>query len=136
MIVEYSPSGDKTSKLVTSKSLKKYGWELGLKNTPAAYLTGFLIGKTGGVKEAIVDKGRHTMSKGSFIRYFIKGALDAGMDLHVKEMDIDKERMVGKHILDYYSKDSSKFSELGDKIKLITDEFNKVIEKINQENGR
>ena len=44
-IIEYHPKGDRTLVSCSSNELMKYGWKGGLKNTPAAYLSGLLIGK-------------------------------------------------------------------------------------------
>ena len=137
-IIRYDEKGDRTLTSVNSKDLKKFGWDLGLKNVVAAYLTGYLIGKKSDVKEAVVDKGNRILHNGSFIRYFEKGAIDAGMDLHTKELEVDENRKLGKHILEYYEKNASKnqFSILKDKVKYIVDEFNKVIQQIDLEYGR
>jgi len=99
-LMEYVPSGDKVIAYATSDELEKYGWTFSKKNTPAAYLTGYLIGKKAlkkGVKEAVLDIG--LQSKGSKIYAFLKGALDAGMDIpHSEEVFPSEERIEGKHI--------------------------------------
>ena len=45
-VVSFTPLGDKVLVGVDSSSLAKQGWNYSLKNTPAAYLTGFMLGKT------------------------------------------------------------------------------------------
>lgn len=136
-IIRYDEKGDKTLVSVNSKELLNFGWDLGLKNIPAAYLTGYLIAKKSDIKEAVVDKGNRILHNGSFILYFEKGAIDAGMDLHAGELKLDEDRMLGKHILSFYEKNASgnQFSAVKDKVKYITDKFNKTIEQINLKYG-
>ncbi|MEO2154813.1 MAG: 50S ribosomal protein L18, partial [Nanoarchaeota archaeon] len=57
-VIEYDEKGDKTLVAVTSNELRNYGWKAGLKNTPAAYLTGLLLGlkaKEKGITEGVFD---------------------------------------------------------------------------------
>ncbi len=133
-IVEYGESGDKTLASVYSKELRSYGWNFGLKNSPAAYLSGFLLGKKSSAKEAILDKGTRTLKKDSFIYYFMKGASDAGIDVHTKEFDITEDRLSGKHIVEYASKGvtGNQFSAVGKTINNMKDEFDNVLKKLNE----
>jgi large subunit ribosomal protein L18 len=88
----------------TSHELLNYGWpknaEGSLKSTPAAYLTGFLIGKKAedeGENEAVFDIGLIRHVKGSKVYAFLKGAIDAG--LKMKEGPYPEEsRIAGKHM--------------------------------------
>ena len=105
-IVEFNPKGDKTLIFITSKKLKEFGWKIpSFKNTPAAYLTGLLIGKLAlkkGIKEAILDIGRYPSIKGSKLYAVLKGALDAGLKIpHSKEILPSEDRIKGKHIANY-----------------------------------
>lgn len=133
-IVEYEKGGDKTLSAVYSKELRAYGWNFGLKNSPAAYLAGFLLGKKSSAKEAILDKGSSTLKKDSFIYYFMKGASDAGIDVHTKEFDITEDRLFGKHIMEYASKGTTgnQFSSVGKAINNMKDEFDTVLKKLNE----
>ena len=101
-IVEYPPKGDKTIVGVTSKNLKKLGWPHACDNTPAAYLTGLLIGKKAlekGIKEAVLDIGLYHSTKGGRMYALAKGVIDAGLILHVDEsMFPSEDRLKGKHI--------------------------------------
>ena len=132
-IVEYSPEGDKTISSVCSDELSDFGWELGIKNIPAAYLSGLLIGKKSPKKEAILDSGSRTLKKDSFIYYAVKGAQEAGMNLHASELPVSQERMFGQHIAEYASsKEGNQFSKIGvDKVRNIKEYMDKSIEKIN-----
>jgi len=104
-IITTDPIGDKTIAAVNSKELQKYGWKVGFKNTPAAYLTGLLLGKKvlkKGIKEAIVDIGLHTPTPQSKVFAVVKGALDAGLKIPVSEKVLPTEdRIEGRHIAEY-----------------------------------
>lgn len=100
-VAEYTPSGDIVKVSAVSTELKKYGWNFGTGNVPAAYLTGFLLGKKAkksGLKEAILDAGCFTPTKGSRIYAALLGA-KASMDIPSSD-DIfpSMERISGKHI--------------------------------------
>ncbi len=97
--------GDKTLFTVSSKELaKKYGW-IGLKNTPAAYLTGLLAGKKAlemGVKEAVVNLGYAWSKRASIPFVAAMGAVDAGMEIPIGEKAmVDESRIRGEHIAEY-----------------------------------
>ncbi len=118
-VVTYNPKGDVTVASVNSKFLKKLGWEYSCKNTPAAYLTGLMIGKKAlekGVKEAILDMGLYPSTRGNRIYALVKGAIDAGMQIPVSgEMFPNEERIKGLHIEAYLEKAkgmSKKFEEI------------------------
>ncbi|EMR73119.1 ribosomal protein L18 [Thaumarchaeota archaeon SCGC AB-539-E09] len=88
-----------------SSELKKYGWKGGLKNTPAAYLLGFLAGRRAVIKEIVsanLDLGLKRPTKGSKIFAAVKGALDAGLKVPCN-LDIlpDSERIEGRTIAEY-----------------------------------
>jgi large subunit ribosomal protein L18 len=84
-IVVSETAQDKIVFGITSKDLLAKGWpkeNIGsLKSLPAAYLTGFLLGKkaAGKVKEAILDIGLHRNIKQSRIYAAVKGFVDAGI---------------------------------------------------------
>ncbi|MCS7094721.1 MAG: 50S ribosomal protein L18 [Thaumarchaeota archaeon] len=87
-LVEPKVGGDKTVLTVNSKALKRYGWRAGLKNTPAAYLTGYLAGalaRSKGYSEAVADIGMRTPSKGARVFAAVKGAIDAGLSIPMSE---------------------------------------------------
>ncbi|MCW1293796.1 MAG: 50S ribosomal protein L18 [Candidatus Parvarchaeota archaeon] len=133
-IIYYAKEGDKTAASVYSSELKSYGWNFSLKNTPASYLSGFLLGKKSSIREAILDKGSRTLKKDSFIYYFMKGASDAGMNVHTKEFDVSEGRLYGQHIMDHFNKGVSgnQFSSVGKTINNMKDEFDSVLKKLNE----
>jgi large subunit ribosomal protein L18 len=99
--IEYNPEGDRTLASAFSQELKKFDWKLPTGNIPAAYLTGLLAGKKakGKVKEAILDIGLHSSTKGSRIYAALKGVLDSGIIVpHEKEILPDEKRIKGAHI--------------------------------------
>jgi large subunit ribosomal protein L18 len=122
-IIEFSEKGDKTLVGVTSKELKKLGWNFACDNLPAAYLTGLLVGKKAlgkGVQEAILDSGLYPSTKGSRIYAVVKGAIDAGLKVPVSEEVLpSEERIYGKHIASYK-----------EKFKNLPEEFEKIKQKI------
>ncbi len=101
-LVEFHQDGDKILVSANSKDLKKYGWNISCSNTPAAYLTGFLCGLKG-IKHSdtgvILDIGIKKSTKGSKIYAAGKGAVDAGMKIHLSDKILpDEERLKGGHI--------------------------------------
>jgi len=100
--------GDKTLTAAVSKELRKLGWKGGLKNTPAAYLTGLLAGmkmKALGIKKLVADLG--LFSKASRLYAVIKGVMDAGIEVPVGEEVLPpEERLKGTHIREYFEKAS------------------------------
>ncbi|MBD3249693.1 50S ribosomal protein L18 [Candidatus Woesearchaeota archaeon] len=104
-LIEYHPKGDITIISADSKELEKLGWKFNKGNVPSAYLTGLLIGKKAkekSIKEAILDTGLCSLTKGSRIYACLKGAVDAGLDIPCSE-DIfpEESRIKGEHISSY-----------------------------------
>jgi len=97
--------GDRTLFTVSSKILmKKYGW-YGLKNTPAAYLTGLIAGKKAvsmGVKKAVINLGLAFTKRASIPFAAAMGARDAGLEIPMgEEAFVDESRIRGEHIAEY-----------------------------------
>ncbi|MBU0666246.1 MAG: 50S ribosomal protein L18 [Nanoarchaeota archaeon] len=113
--VDYKPDGDIVIVGVSSKALEKLGWNYSTKNIPAAYLTGLLLGKKAQekkIKEAILDLGLQTSIKGSKLYATLKGVKEAGISINASEEIMPNEdRLKGKHINDYYSKNPDHFSK-------------------------
>ncbi|MBR9689468.1 MAG: 50S ribosomal protein L18 [Candidatus Altiarchaeota archaeon] len=101
-LVDYKVDGDSVLLTVDLSNLKKQGWKGGA-NTPAAYLLGFLLGKSAKKKKvthAILDTGRHPKSTKMFA--VVKGAVDAGMTIpHGEDVFPSEERIRGEHIVAY-----------------------------------
>ncbi len=114
-VVEYHPDGDRTLVYADSKELEKFGWRGDLNNTPAAYLTGLLVGKKAkdaGIEEAILDIGLRTPSRGARVFAVLKGAVDAGLEVpHSEEILPDESRIRGEHIAAYYEQNPERFAE-------------------------
>lgn len=119
--VESMQTRDKTRISVNSKDLIKHGWpkefEGSLKSLPAAYLTGFLIGKKitkDKKKSPVADFGMMKVLHKTRIFAFLKGVIDAGVDMkHDEKTFPNEERISGKNL----KKDFSKyFSEVKGKI--------------------
>jgi len=122
-IARYNEKGDEILVGTTSKVLEKFGWNFSFKNTPAAYLTGLLVGKMAvekGIKEAILDIGLHSPTKGSKVFAVAKGAIDAGLKIPASEEVFPSEdRIKGLHIKSYLKKFegiSKKFEKVKKKI--------------------
>ena len=100
--IEHDSKGDRTLVTVSSSNLPALGWKGSIGNIPAAYLTGLLCGikaKKSGIKEAVLDIGLHTSTKGSRLYSALKGAVDAGIGIpHSDEIFPPEERIRGKHI--------------------------------------
>lgn len=104
-IIEYAPSGDKIILSAHPKELKALGWKFSAANTPAAYLMGYLLAtkaKKNKIERAIFDIGLKNSIAKSKIFAFLKGAVDAGLDVpHGEEAFPTEERITGKHIETY-----------------------------------
>ena len=96
--VKSEEARDKVIDGVSSKSLLKYGWNKeksgSLKSKPAAYLTGFLLGKKILDKEenakVIIDIGLRRSIAKSRNYAFVKGIKDAGIKINIKEEMLPK----------------------------------------------
>jgi len=107
-IIQAKPSGDIVLAAANSKELTKlFGWKAPTGNIPAAYLTGLLCGlkaKNNGVKDAILDAGLVSPSKGARIFAMLNGVVDAGIAIPFSEEKIVKERIKGEQVAKYAKK--------------------------------
>jgi len=104
--IESKEARDKIVLGVTSKELLKFGWpkEKGasLKSLPASYLLGFLLGNK--IKEKkleipIVDLGMLRTNHKTNPQGFIKGLIDAGLEIKAKKEAFPSEdRIKGDHL--------------------------------------
>ncbi len=112
-----SEKGDITVASAFSKELVKYGYKASTSNTPAAYLTGLLLGyraKQAGFSNAILDIGLYSPSKGARVFAVLKGALDAGLHIpHNESILPSEERIRGEHIANYSTRE---FEEIKQRI--------------------
>ncbi|MDD5012745.1 MAG: 50S ribosomal protein L18 [Candidatus Nanoarchaeia archaeon] len=124
VIAQYITSKEAQDKIelgITSKKLKEYGWpdkfDGSLKSVPASYLTGFLLGKEimkNKMKTPIVDFGMTRVLSKNRTFAFIKGLIDAGVEIKCSEEHFpDEERIIGKNMKEDFSK---KFVEIKSKI--------------------
>ncbi|MCX8179478.1 MAG: 50S ribosomal protein L18 [Candidatus Aenigmarchaeota archaeon] len=131
-LVDYVTIGDKVIVYASSDELEKFGWNFSKKNTPSAYLLGYLIAKKAvkkGVKEAVLDIGLHSKSARLFA--FLKGALDGGLQIpHSEEVFPSEDRIRGRHIEEALKnvKNKNQFSKV--KPVNISKIFEKVIKEI------
>ncbi len=143
--IEFKPEGDRVLAYAFSKELSKYGWPYSGKSVPAAYLTGFLAAKRAleaGIKEAVLDIGRYTSTKGSRLYAALKGAIDAGLQVpHSEEILPDDERIRGEHIAswaselyekdrEFYERQFSDYLKRGLDPRELPAVFDSVLEKI------
>jgi len=127
-IISAKVVGDVTHASAISTELREHGWDAGVKNLPAAYLTGLLAGlraKSRGQTEAVLDIGLNPPVKGSKIYAALKGVVDAGVDVpHSPEILPEEDRLVGTHIVESYQhfsdQETQMFSSLGKKKTTIT----------------
>ncbi len=114
--INFKPSGDETIIGANSTELKKLGWTK-CGNIPAAYLTGLLAGKKAkekNIKEAVLDLGLQTSTKGSRLYAALKGVIDSGVNVpYSKEILPSEDRIKGKHISEEISK---QFEDVKNKI--------------------
>ena len=105
-VVEFNSTADKVILGVDSFALRKLGWHYSCKNLPAAYLTGLLLGKktkSKGYTQAVLDTGARTPLRQGKIYAFLKGIVDAGLQVPYGDKSIfpSPERISGKHIQDF-----------------------------------
>jgi len=105
-VVKPEVKGDVVLAQATGRELRvKFGWPASGKNTPAAYLVGYLAALRAlkaGVKEAILYIGLHRAVKGARVFAALKGAIDAGLKVpHSPEIFPSEERIKGLHIAEY-----------------------------------
>jgi len=101
---------------ISSKHLASLGWTFSFKNLPAAYMTGFLLGKKAlekNIKKMIIDTGIIKSTKGSKIYAFVKGVIDSGVEIpHDAKVFPDNSRILGEH-----TKNDEKIKNIINKIK-------------------
>lgn len=130
LIVQYVKSKEAQDKIIfgiDSRELLKYGWPKdkkdSIKSTPAAYLTGYLIGKKilskklgpAGVssgEKPIIDFGMARVLHKTGVYAFIKGLIDSGIKIECKKETFPEEsRIKGEHL-----KNKIPFDEIKSKI--------------------
>lgn len=144
-LVEAKVDGDRVLASAMTINLKKYGWKGGTGNLPAAYLTGFLLGKKAlskGIKQAVADLNGYSITKGNRLFAAIKGVLDAGMEIpHSEEVLPSEDRIKGEHIAKYaellqrenpakYQSHFSEYLRAGLQPEKFVEHFNEVKEAI------
>ncbi len=145
-VIIYENGIDKTLITIHSKRLEKeFGWKGHRGNLPSAYLTGLLLGleaKKKNINKGILDIGRYTPSKGNSLFAFLKGLLDAGIEIPYNEEILPSEdRIKGEHIKKYalilkekdpekYKRQFSKYLERSLPPEKITEHFEMVKSKI------
>lgn len=100
-LVSYNSQEDTTLLTATSDKLSSFGWKHSFKNLPAAYLSGYLVGKLAKkakINKAILDIGLQSRSS-SRLFAALKGAIDAGLEIPYDAKAIpDEKRLRGEHI--------------------------------------
>ena len=115
VIAQYTTSEaaqDAVSFGVTSKALLKHGWpetfKGSLKSIPASYLTGFLVAKKIAKEKLdapIVDLGMQRTLYKTRVYAFIKGLIDAGLEVNCKEEAFpEEERIMGSSMKEDFTK--------------------------------
>ena len=93
-------TGDKVIVSAHSRFLLKDGWKGSRKNIPAAYLTGYFVGKKAlskGVDNAIVYSGTRKYTQR--MAAVVKGVVDAGLTVPSDEETFPpEERINGEHL--------------------------------------
>ena len=107
-IAEALLNGDKMLASANSKSLVSFGWKAPSGNIPAAYLTGYLLGKkalAAGLDKAILDVGLTSTTTGARLFAALKGVVDAGLVVpHGEDILPLDQRIKGEHIVQYAAK--------------------------------
>lgn len=101
-IVQTEIAQDKVLFGLSSKDLLAKGWPKdkagSLKSLPAAYATGYAVGKMaqGKVKKAILDIGMNRNIQKSRLYAALKGAIDAGLEIPASETALPSEEEINK----------------------------------------
>jgi len=122
VIAQYVISEEAKDKIifgVNSKNLLKYGWpenaKGSLKSITASYLIGYLIGKQikdKKLKQPIIDFGMIRTLHKTKVYGFLKGIIDAGIEIKCKEEAFpDEQRIKGEHM-----KNKISFEDIKNKI--------------------
>jgi large subunit ribosomal protein L18 len=122
IISEYTVSKEAQDKVIVgmdSRKLNEYGWpknaQGSLKSITASYLTGYLTGKTiikQKLETPILDTGMNRMIHKNKIYAFLKGIIDAGININCeKKLFPDESRIKGQHL-----KNKIPFDEIKSKI--------------------
>lgn len=86
---------------VSSKDLLKLGWPKenagSLKGLQASYLTGYLLGKKAKIDKAIFDIGLQRNIHKSRLYAFLKGVIDAGVEIPHKEETLPTDEDLKKN---------------------------------------
>jgi large subunit ribosomal protein L18 len=109
LIVQYTVSEEAQDKVVfgiNSKDLLKHGWDEkakgSLKSITASYLTGYFAGKKiikEKLEHPIVDLGMIRVLHKTKVFAFIKGLIDAGVEINSKgEAFPEENRLTGEHL--------------------------------------
>jgi large subunit ribosomal protein L18 len=109
VLAQYIISDEARDKVVfgfNSSELLKHGWPKeavsGLKNTPASYLLGYLMGKTiqsKKLEQPIVDFGMLQSLHKTRVYAFLKGVIDSGIAIKCKQEAFPEEsRIKGEHL--------------------------------------
>jgi large subunit ribosomal protein L18 len=100
--IQFNRDGDTVLVQANSKELIIMGWKNAARNTPAAYLAGYLLGiraKKQNVETGIFDIGFNSPVHGNVCFAALKGLLDAGMKIPFEEKALPKEdRLLGNHL--------------------------------------
>jgi len=114
-LIKYEKNGDKTIASVKSTQLKSLGWKNHYGNIPSAYLSGLFLGKKikeKKIKEAVLDLGLQKNTKGCRLYAFLKGVVDAGINVpHSPEILPSEDRIKGNHINEKVSKEFEQTKE-------------------------
>lgn len=101
-IVSSNIAQDKVIVSVSSKKLLEKGWpkdhQGSLKSLTACYLTGYMLGKNSkDIKEAIFDIGLQRNVKKSRIYAFLKGFIDAGINVPHNKASLPSLEIINKN---------------------------------------
>ena len=143
-IINVKVNGDETVVSAHSNELKNMGWLGSGKNTSAAYLTGFLLGKKAleaGITYAVLDIGLKSSTRGARIFATLKGAVDAGLEVPYSDIILPAdERIRGEHVAAYaeslsdeeVEKRFSQYIKNGLSPKDLPDHFDSIKQKIEE----
>jgi len=115
--IDFKEEGDRILCSTKSSELRKIGWKYNLGNLPSAYLVGLYFGNKHGdkIKEAIVDLGLKSITKGDRLSAAIKGIADSGIKIPHSDSIFPKENKINGSTISEYAKSISSNKEAYEK---------------------
>jgi large subunit ribosomal protein L18 len=111
--INFKENGDTAICMNKATDLKKLGWDYHAGNIPSSYLAGLYFGAKNKdkIKEAIIDLGLRSITKGDRLTAAIKGIVDSGINIPHSDSIFPSEEVINGTIISKYAKSLSNEKE-------------------------